>query len=85
MKICASEDVTGFAPSDSKWVAVDDDSYDGAEDSRCPIGRGATEAEAVADLMQQMPVTCPRCDAPREHDERPEGCRDVMCPREIWP
>jgi hypothetical protein len=54
MNIRTSEDVTGFAPSDSKWVAVDDDSYDGAEDSRHPIGRGATEAEAIADLMEQL-------------------------------
>lgn len=36
------------------WSAVDDDTYDGAEDSHCPIGRGATEAEAVADLLQQI-------------------------------
>lgn len=54
MKIRASEDVTGFAPSDSKWIAVDDDTYDGAEDSRCPIGWGATEAEAIVDLKEQL-------------------------------
>jgi hypothetical protein len=33
------------------WSAVDDDSYDG---EGCPIGWGATEAEAVADLMAQI-------------------------------
>ena len=32
------------------WIAVDDDTYD--YDS--PVGRGATEAEAIADLMEQM-------------------------------
>ena len=32
------------------WSAVFDD-YDGAEDSNCPIGRGATEKEAVEDLI----------------------------------
>lgn len=36
------------------WSAVDDDTYDGAEDSHCPIGRGATEAEAIADLKEQL-------------------------------
>ena len=35
------------------WSAVTDD-YDGAEDSHCPIGYGATEAEAIADLKQQL-------------------------------
>lgn len=36
------------------WSAVDEDTYDGAEDSRTrgQIGRGATEAEAIADLME---------------------------------
>lgn len=36
------------------WDAVDDDTYDGAEGSNCPIGHGATEQEAIADLMQQI-------------------------------
>lgn len=36
------------------WSAVDDDTYDGAEDSstRGQIGYGATEADAIADLME---------------------------------
>lgn len=33
------------------WHAVDDATYDGSEDAGCPIGRGATEAEAIADLI----------------------------------
>jgi hypothetical protein len=33
------------------WVAVDDDTYDG---EGCPIGRGATEAEAISDLLDQI-------------------------------
>jgi hypothetical protein len=33
------------------WSAVDDDTYDGPG---CPIGYGATEDEAIADLMSQM-------------------------------
>ena len=32
------------------WQAVDDDTYEAG----CPIGRGATEAEAIADLLQQL-------------------------------
>lgn len=34
------------------WSAIDDDTYDGAEDSstRGQIGYGRTEAEAIADL-----------------------------------
>lgn len=33
------------------WEAVDDDTYDGPG---CPIGLGATEMEAVADLIEQL-------------------------------
>lgn len=36
------------------WSAVDGDTYDGAEDSHCPIGRGATEQEAINDLITQI-------------------------------
>lgn len=35
------------------WSAVDDN-YDGAPDSHCPIGWGATEQEAVDNLMEQL-------------------------------
>jgi hypothetical protein len=33
------------------WSAIDDDTYDGPG---CPIGAGATEAEAIADLLEQI-------------------------------
>ncbi len=36
------------------WIAIDEDTYDGAPDSHSPIGYGATEAEAVADLLEQI-------------------------------
>lgn len=38
------------------WQAVDEDTYDGAEDSstRSQIGYGSTEQEAIADLMEQL-------------------------------
>lgn len=40
--------------TDHGWCAFDDDSYDGAEDApnRNHIGRGATEQEAVAALVE---------------------------------
>lgn len=38
------------------WIAVDDNTYDGAPDSgnRHQVGYGATEAEAIADLLEQL-------------------------------
>jgi len=36
------------------WTAIDDDTYDGASDSRCPVGYGRTEQEAIDDLMTEM-------------------------------
>ena len=36
---------------DFDWSAVDDDTYDG---EGCPIGRGESEEEAIADLLEQI-------------------------------
>ena len=38
------------------WLAYDDNTYDGAPDSgtRNQLGHGATEQEAIADLMEQL-------------------------------
>jgi hypothetical protein len=36
------------------WSAIDSDTYDGAPDSHCPIGRGPTKEAAVADLLEQI-------------------------------
>lgn len=33
------------------WEAYDDDTYDG---EGCPIGMGATEEEAIADLLEKI-------------------------------
>jgi hypothetical protein len=41
------------------WCALDDDTYDGAPYSNCPIGLGATEDEAIADLKQQLEEATP--------------------------
>lgn len=51
MKIRTTPDNTGIAPRDSVWQAVDDDTYAG---QGCPIGLGATEEEAIADLLEQL-------------------------------
>jgi hypothetical protein len=37
-----------------EWIAVDDDTYDGAEDSPNQCGVGSTEQEAIDDLMEKM-------------------------------
>lgn len=36
------------------WSAIDDDTYDGAPESHCPVGYGATEEEAINDLKRQL-------------------------------
>ena len=36
------------------WAAYDDDTYDGAPDSNCPVGWGATKEAAVANLLEQI-------------------------------
>ncbi len=36
------------------WIAVDDDTYDGAPECHCPIGFGATEQDAIDDLLEQI-------------------------------
>ena len=38
------------------WSAVDDSTYDG---EGCPIGRGATEQEAIDDLLAQIEELTP--------------------------
>ena len=65
------------------WSAVDADTYDPDRENAGPVGWGSTEAEAIADLMEQIAddaeAPCPRCDEMRGCD-RPEGCRDPACP-----
>lgn len=48
------------------WSAVDDATYDG---EGCPIGRGATEQEAIDDLLEQI---CMERGADVDHNN---GCR----------
>jgi hypothetical protein len=51
------------------WSAIDENTYDGAEDSHCPIGRGATEREAIDDLLDQI------CLVRGADADRNNGCR----------
>lgn len=78
MKIRTEPDNTGFAPPDSRWSAIDSDTYDGAEDSHCPIGWGATEAEAIADLMEQIDERVTMA----EQEDRPNTGRDTQLPND---
>ena len=43
------------------WSAVDDDTCDGSPTQ--PIGRGATEQEAIENLSEQLDVCPPDCGA----------------------
>jgi hypothetical protein len=36
------------------WTAIDEDTYDGADDSHCPVGWGHTERGAIDDLVEQI-------------------------------
>lgn len=56
MKIATSFDYPPIPTRNCDWSAVDGDTYDGAPDTHPPdpIGRGATEAEAIADLLEQI-------------------------------
>lgn len=57
------------------WSAIDADTYDADFDgenfvSKCPIGRGETEQEAIADLMEQLDLSTPDAlDVVREAQE----------------
>ena len=53
MNIRTEADLTGHAPRDCRYSAVDDDTWDGAPDSRnrATVGYGATPDAAIADLM----------------------------------
>lgn len=59
MKITTSYDFPPIPDRSMDWSAIDEDTYDCDCDqdgffSLGPIGRGRTEAEAIADLLQQI-------------------------------
>jgi hypothetical protein len=57
MKIKTHHDYPPIPNRSFDWSAIDDDTYDGAPDSKCPVGHGATEQEAIEDLLDQLPGT----------------------------
>ena len=53
MKIKTRFDYPPIPVRNMDWSAIDDDTYCG---EGCPIGHGATEQEAIADLLEQLEV-----------------------------
>lgn len=54
MNIVTTYDPKPIATPFHDWSAIDQDTYDGAEECNCPIGRGTTEREAINDLVDQL-------------------------------
>jgi hypothetical protein len=56
MKIKTNYDFPPIPDRRFDWSAIDEDTYDGAEDSdnRHMIGYGATEQQAIEDLMRLL-------------------------------
>jgi hypothetical protein len=54
MKIETSYDCPPIPIRNFDWSAIDASTYDGAEGCHCPVGYGATEAEAILDLVEQI-------------------------------
>jgi hypothetical protein len=62
MNIVILEDLTGFAPADSRFAAIDDATYAGPGS---PVGSGATPEAAIADLMWNHDITVRLADPDR--------------------
>ena len=43
-----------MTPWGQEWTAVDDDTYDGAEDAHSPMGWGKSERQAIEDLKDRI-------------------------------
>jgi hypothetical protein len=54
MAIEAFPDLSGYAPRNEAWYAIDTDTYCGCPDCHYPVGTGATADEAIADLLELM-------------------------------
>jgi hypothetical protein len=65
MAIVTHLDTTGYAPVDERWCAYEDN-YDGTGQ---PIGKGATETDAISDLEAQLDAA----------DEAAELAADMAC------
>jgi hypothetical protein len=56
MRTEVEEDVSGFAPPECRWHAIDAETWDGAADSRTrhEVGYGATRLAAIRDLLDKL-------------------------------
>ena len=50
MKIITKYEFPPIPDRSMDWSAIDDDTYEGGK----PVGRGATEQEAIDDLLEQV-------------------------------
>jgi hypothetical protein len=75
MEIVVHEDNTGFAPKSCRFTAFDDNQ--GADSST--IGYGATESDAILDLIEIMFDECEICE-----DEAQELMRIYGVKRGMW-
>ena len=78
MNIVTEADTTGHAPRDCRYSAIDDDTCDGAPDSRnrWHVGYGATPAEAEADLRRLLDEIAEMEDE-RLHEAQEPDARDT--------
>ena len=51
VRVATSHDYPPIPDRNHDWSAIDYDTYDG---EGCPIGRGPTENDAIADLIEQL-------------------------------
>jgi hypothetical protein len=68
MRIKTSYDYPPIPLRNFDWSAIDDATYDGPG---CPVGHGATEAEAISELRSQLAEQEGHCEECGEHI--PEG------------
>jgi hypothetical protein len=82
MNIVCHADNTGYAPKHCRFTAYDTDTYDYAPDQRraSSIGYGATECEAILDLLEIMLE-----EGEITEDENRELMRLHSVRRDMWP
>lgn len=76
MKITTSFDYPPIPIRNYDWSAIDSNAYDG-EGSL--IGHGATEQDAIADLLGQMKESCLLCEVSIPQPSDPTGQNAPIC------
>jgi hypothetical protein len=56
LKIRVLDDNSGQAPASHRFMAYDDDRYDGADDGHTTAGFGPTRIAAIADLFERLEI-----------------------------